>query len=101
MKICVVTDNSFIYKEFKKIIVEARINDSFDFFYSLSNKTFLSEYRDSKDFFPICLADAGNEFYKQYDIFFSLHCKQLFPDELVNNYRCINVHPGLNPYNRG
>ncbi|NJO92836.1 MAG: dTDP-4-amino-4,6-dideoxyglucose formyltransferase [Chloroflexia bacterium] len=31
----------------------------------------------------------------------SLHCKQLFPTELVNTIKCINIHPGLNPYNRG
>jgi methionyl-tRNA formyltransferase len=36
-----------------------------------------------------------------YDLVFSLHCKQLFPDELVKKIRCINVHPGYNPYNRG
>jgi methionyl-tRNA formyltransferase len=31
----------------------------------------------------------------------SIHCKQLFPKELVNTVRCINVHPGYNPINRG
>ena len=25
----------------------------------------------------------------------------MFPVDMVRNYRCINVHPGLNPYNRG
>ncbi len=30
-----------------------------------------------------------------------MHCKQLFPKEVVKNVRCINVHPGFNPYNRG
>lgn len=36
-----------------------------------------------------------------YDLVFSLHCKQLFPEGLVKKIKCINVHPGLNPYNRG
>jgi len=31
----------------------------------------------------------------------SLHCKQLFPAEMVKSIRCINVHPGYNPHNRG
>lgn len=35
------------------------------------------------------------------DLIFSLHCKQFFPAELVRKIPCINVHPGLNPYNRG
>jgi methionyl-tRNA formyltransferase len=36
-----------------------------------------------------------------YNAVVSIHCKQLFPAELVNAVRCVNVHPGLNPYNRG
>ena len=36
-----------------------------------------------------------------YDLVLSIHCKQLFPSELVNGIRCVNVHPGLNPHNRG
>jgi len=31
----------------------------------------------------------------------SAHCKQLFPADMVKSFRCVNVHPGLNPYNRG
>ncbi|MEB0121220.1 MULTISPECIES: dTDP-4-amino-4,6-dideoxyglucose formyltransferase [unclassified Pseudomonas] len=38
---------------------------------------------------------------KDYDLAFSLHCKQIFPKRLVENICCINFHPGLNPYNRG
>ena len=36
-----------------------------------------------------------------FNLVISLHCKQLFPKELVEGVRCVNVHPGLNPYNRG
>lgn len=36
-----------------------------------------------------------------YDLIFSIHCKQIFPKRLVENVCCINFHPGLNPYNRG
>jgi methionyl-tRNA formyltransferase len=38
---------------------------------------------------------------EKYDLLISIHCKQFFPSELVKGIRCINVHPGLNPYNRG
>ncbi|MBL0309831.1 MAG: dTDP-4-amino-4,6-dideoxyglucose formyltransferase [Bacteroidetes bacterium] len=41
------------------------------------------------------------ELAETYDLIFSLHCKQLFPAELVGSVKCINVHPGLNPFNRG
>jgi methionyl-tRNA formyltransferase len=36
-----------------------------------------------------------------YSLVISLHCKQIFPKELVLKTRCINIHPGYNPYNRG
>lgn len=36
-----------------------------------------------------------------YDIIFSLHCKRIFPKWLVKSAKCINIHPGYNPYNRG
>ncbi|WP_350546441.1 dTDP-4-amino-4,6-dideoxyglucose formyltransferase [Pseudoalteromonas sp. 5-MNA-CIBAN-0065] len=38
---------------------------------------------------------------EKYDVVISAHCKQIFPKRLVENIRCINIHPGLNPYNRG
>jgi len=37
----------------------------------------------------------------KYDLIFSIHCKQIFPETLVNKVKCINVHPGYNPINRG
>ena len=37
----------------------------------------------------------------KYNLILSIHCKQFFPATLVNAVRCINVHPGFNPYNRG
>lgn len=38
---------------------------------------------------------------EKYDLIISAHCKQIFPPELVNSVRCVNVHPGFNPFNRG
>lgn len=38
---------------------------------------------------------------EKFDLVFSIHCKQLFPTPLVNKVKCINIHPGYNPYNRG
>ena len=36
-----------------------------------------------------------------YELVLSLHCKKIFPQVLVNNVRCINIHPGYSPFNRG
>lgn len=41
------------------------------------------------------------EVLKTYGLVISIHCKQFFPRALVNGVRCVNVHPGLNPHNRG
>jgi len=37
----------------------------------------------------------------KYSLIISIHCKQIFPKELVESVICVNFHPGLNPYNRG
>ncbi len=49
----------------------------------------------------INIKSEQSEVSTKYNLIFSLHCKQLFPDFLVKNVKCINIHPGYNPYNRG
>lgn len=54
--------------------------------------------------FPISSIKVKTDFptiISNHNLVISLHCKQLFPKELVGSVRCINVHPGLNPFNRG
>ncbi len=100
-KVCVITDNEFLYKGIKKILSEKKYDEEFEFFYSERNIAFKRKYKDCDDFRPIDLKTAPKRFYEQYKLFLSAHCKQIFPDFLVHNYRCINIHPGFNPYNRG
>lgn len=38
---------------------------------------------------------------EDHDLLVSLHCRQIFPASLVRRVRCVNVHPGFNPDNRG
>jgi len=45
--------------------------------------------------------DQASSVISKYGLVVSIHCKQIFPPELVNGIRCVNVHPGLNPHNRG
>lgn len=101
MKVCVITDNDFIFNSFQKIITEQKFTDTFDFYFSFTNKNFAKKYGGRTDFRPIMLRQENDVFFNQYSLFLSLHCKQLFPDRLVKNHRCINVHPGFNPFNRG
>lgn len=98
MKVCVVTDNVYIYKEFIKIIsLDIYKCCSFDF-YSSDEMSVDNEYSKPK---IIDLKEKDERFYANYDLFLSLHSKQIFPKKLVDNHICINIHPGYNPYNRG
>jgi dTDP-4-amino-4,6-dideoxyglucose formyltransferase len=45
--------------------------------------------------------DQITEIIQKYNLVISIHCKQFFPTELIKQVRCINVHPGFNPFNRG
>lgn len=42
-----------------------------------------------------------NAILHEFELVISAHCKKIFPPALVNGVRCVNYHPGLNPYNRG
>lgn len=101
MNILILTDNEFIYENIKMLIQDEQYKrDKFRFFYSPINSNFKLKYKDSS-FMELSLKDNLDELIDTYDLIFSLHCKQIFPERLVSSVRCINVHPGYNPYNRG
>jgi methionyl-tRNA formyltransferase len=85
MKILVISDNTFI----KEKIIEI--------FKSKNTKCDLFESKD--------LNFKNNLFIdyliSEYKLIISAHCKKIFPKKLVESTRCINLHPGYNPYNRG
>lgn len=47
------------------------------------------------------ITTGGQAVIEDFDVIISMHCTQIFPVELLTKVRCINFHPGLNPYNRG
>ena len=94
-KALVLTDNEHQYNKFYEIITKFDILKKFDFFKS-GNSNFPGVKINSLD-----IKKDYRYVIDNYDIVFSLHCKQLFPEKLVNNITCINIHPGYNPYNRG
>ena len=98
--IFVVTDNMFIYNEFRRIVKSKNIKVDY-YCSSKSNETFKNEILN-KEIYPILLKSNEDNFLNNnYDLGISCHSKQLFPKAVVNNILCINIHPGLNPYNRG
>jgi methionyl-tRNA formyltransferase len=102
--ILILTDNSSLLNGFIEIIERKKkeINEfSFRFFYSYNNKVFIEKYKNQDWIQPLDIKKELNTLIGYYDLIFSLHCKQLFPKKIVDSVRCINIHPGYNPFNRG
>ena len=102
MNVLVITDNEYIFNNFQTILKDEKYkNFNFLFRFSLKNQEMKKKYCNSKIFKAIDIKEELQNIIENYDMVISLHCKQLFPQELVANVKCINVHPGFNPYNRG
>ncbi len=101
-QILVITDNPKIASRFEKEVWHQENLNNF----KLSFKC--SPFTNSEDFKlenPVHSIDLRNNFQLEsithYDLIISIHCKQLFPIKLIQEVKCINVHPGYNPVNRG
>lgn len=111
MKIFFITEKRSVYEKFVRIMEELnekkedeRGKFHYDCFYSDGDKESAHEFGlgDSvKEARPIDLKTVEIAKIESYDIFFSWHCRQIFPKWLVEKYRCVNLHPSFNPYNRG
>lgn len=104
-KILLITDNEELLNRFKILIRDKGLDNSpefnFKYVFSFNNNVFINKFKGVDWIKPIKVKDEVDFLIKEYDIIFSLHSKQIFPSKLVNNVKCINVHPGLIPYNRG
>jgi len=96
-QIIVITDNANIYSNFKRLLSKLALeNVSFSFYCSPGNKTlFRSEIEELE------IAKSIPFLIENCQLLLSLHCQQLFPEALITKLRSVNVHPGLNPHNRG
>lgn len=101
MKKLIVTDNDYLFRNVIEVLKNKGLLGRFDFKYSYNNYSFVSKYGDCSYFRPINIQQEKEEIIENYDLILSVHCKQIFPKELVDKVLCINIHPGYNPYNRG
>lgn len=103
MKILIISDNKFLIEQFYSIVLEKKLDlqHTFTFVCSPSNKSLLADGSLPVTITSLDIKNNYEALIGKYQLIFSLHCKQLFPERLVKQIRCINVHPGLNPYNRG
>lgn len=102
-RILLLTDNEFLLYRFQECLSEIGLREKelFDYAYSSSNKSFRAKYGDDDWLKAINVKKDIGSLVEKYFLIISLHCKQLFPEKLIEEVKCINIHPGLNPYNRG
>lgn len=102
--VLVVSDNSFILNSFISFIQSNSrlIKDrQFTFACHPSNKNLSNKLIGGYEVVPLNIKSASAMIARSYDLIISAHCKQIFPAEIIDACTCINIHPGLNPFNRG
>ncbi len=104
-EVLVICDNRTLLGRIKKLLEDYEFNNvshsKFQLSCSWNNSELTEEYKGIQRLIPVNLKNDFDRLASKYDLIVSLHCKQIFPDELLKKIRCINVHPGYNPYNRG
>lgn len=97
--VLILTDNIIIFEGFKKILRKRNIDDSiFDYRCSFGYEdVFVSDKRVK----PINIKENIPQIVKKYDFILYLHGRQIVPKEIIDVKKCLNIHPGFNPHNRG
>jgi dTDP-4-amino-4,6-dideoxyglucose formyltransferase len=96
--VLVVTDNTYLLSAFQRL---AAAYSAYRFHYAHSHNNRGADQLIAMGCKAVHVRQECDAIIQDYDLIFSLHCKQIFPKALVEAVRCINLHPGLNPYNRG
>ena len=103
-RILVISDNIFMCSNFKQIFEELSL-PSVTVSYGISpfsnRNIFEKDLKLTVFEYDLRSNQQVDEIIDKFDLVFSIHCKQIFPNKLVNSLKCINVHPGYNPLNRG
>jgi methionyl-tRNA formyltransferase len=101
-KVLIVSDNIELVS-YIKIVSQEISKDIAEINYCYSSINKAPKYLEAMGMSAIDMKDQSNVnmIISTYKLVISAHCKQIFPKDLVKLVRCINIHPGLNPYNRG
>jgi len=94
----VLTDNLQMLGEFRTRAVHHRHTH---FHYAFSPENEQADEFIRRGCFPLSVHKDLEQILHDYTKVLSIHSKQVFPAKLVNTLPCYNLHPGLNPYNRG
>jgi len=103
-KILIISDNLSLCKRFNTLLSDRR-KSSVQWTFGVSPFSEADTFREAMnaDVQVFDLRDEATiqKILKEFELVFSIHCKQIFPPALVKSLKCINVHPGYNPVNRG
>lgn len=101
--ILVVSDNFRLTKYFQDECDSQNLRGVANFFYRYSSSNKSPSAMIELGAAAIDMKNSSDVTYakENFDLILSLHCKQIFPSDLVSSVTCINVHPGFNPHNRG
>jgi len=98
----VVSDNPLLAQRIQEVV---RKIDVVVLKFACTDQSILEEFREKVDENALLInlknSEDVNKIMQTFDLILSIHCKQLFPVKLVQHKRCINLHPGYNPTNRG
>ena len=102
-RILVVTDNGIQYRRFVALITKDKFYQNYVFVFNRSFSSAREKIyeKDIGHLKELNIKEHYKKIIQDFDLVISLHCKQFFPPELVHNIKCINIHPGYNPINRG
>ncbi len=104
ISILVVSDNEVIVSEFIKLLNASPLllaNRSFRFACYPKHESLVNKKISGYTIEPLDMKTEYDSIIAKHDLVISAHCKQIFPSPLVTRVKCINIHPGYNPYNRG
>jgi dTDP-4-amino-4,6-dideoxyglucose formyltransferase len=102
--VLIISDNLYLCKQVDRLIKEENypaVQWSFAISPFSDKATFEKELNRELQVYDMRVESTTALLAESYDLIISIHCKQLFPPALVNKVKCINVHPGYNPINRG
>lgn len=102
--VLIITDNLLISNKVERVIA-LPIFDSVNWKFAISPVSKINEFsaslKNQVSIYNLKLQSHIEDIVNKFDLVISIHCKQLFPEELYSKVKCINVHPGYNPINRG
>lgn len=100
----IISDNLYLCKRIIEIIQRKKISNCF-FTFSISPFSKKDDFNglmvDEINVFDLKNMEHISFIKSNFDLIFSIHCKQIFPFEILSYVKCINIHPGYNPINRG